>query len=422
MTPEIITIYKLDGSSFERPKDECIFTQRSAIVSGKCPRKRYLSYHSGPERKGVQGNLTPDHFELGSAVHFGLETLFGEDLDPGHAGIQAWDYFMDQENLLLAEDPWIEQVAPEMAEEIKLEQAYLARGLVECFERKYLSDFLSQYEIISLEEEINWEVGTAPDGRTIVMMSRLDGVCRGREDKKLYVISHKTTKKIWDDLSEKLSIDPQQFTEGLALQAKYGEPPGGTIYLYFIKGERKKDQFGYKKYETSLVRPWYYTASGKDNPRPEQFAWVGKWSGKNGSKGSSLGQGWERTNVWELIEYSQWLDWLESGLIQPNLERDWLSEQVATPMVEIWSPLKAQDFLEELQHNEWEWNSRVETGVPSRKELNWLFPKVRSVCHDYNQRCPFWDICHGTRTVESGLASGRWIGRISNHKTEDKGE
>lgn len=417
-----IKVYNLQGSPLELPRESVILTQRSAMVQ-VCQRKRWLLYHGGPQAKGLDGALRPDDMELGSAVHKGLEILVGGQAPlsgDGSAGWVARNEFsgkFHEGKLLVAGDPWIQDVNPEMAWELVMEQAHLAQGLVEAFKRRHSERFLAEYEVASLEEEINWLLGVATDGRHIVVMSRPDGVVRGKLDGKLYVVSHKTAKRFYSDSIEKLSIDPQQITEGLAVQSRYGEIPGGTLYFYLLKGDRKKDENGYLRYESGLVRPWMDLRSLGGQVQPSHFAMVWKWDGSDGAKGGRLGPGWERVNVWEHLEFEQWIEWLDKGFVQPAQGRDWLAEAVAAPMVEVWDPQRAEEWAEANEWIEEDWNNKVEA---TAGEVKW-FPKTNdttSLCFKFTKPCQFYGLCHRGESLEAGLASGRWVPREANHPTE----
>jgi hypothetical protein len=411
-----------NGSLIELPRERCIFTQRSAIVQA-CPRKRWLLYHGGPEGKGLDGALRPDDLELGSSVHKGMEELLGTSSTPWEAGYHAYGNFVLKENLLLADDPWLGETVPEVAQEVKVEQGMLALALVYAFGVRHQKQFEEQYEGVSLEEEINWLLGETEDSRYLVMMSRPDGVVRGKKDGRLYVVSYKTVKKFWPDTIEKLGIDPQAVTEGLAVEARYGEEVAGTLYFYFVKGERKKDGNGFKRYESGLMRPFMDQQAVGGTPSPSNFAMVGKWSGREGEKGGALGRGWERVDVWEYVEFEKWLEWLDRGWVQPGLGRDWLGEAVAEPLVEVWDKARAVEWVEAHQYSEELWNVRVEfCRGDTEGHLAREFPKVESQCFNFTKRCQFFGPCWEGEPLDAGIASGRWKSREVNHEAEREEE
>ncbi len=417
---ELVTVYRLGQDPIDLPRSQIVWLQRTAVVlQQKCPRECYINYHWNG--RGIQPALTPDHFELGSAVHDGLERLVGGQ-PVGSAAPQANAYFASKAgSLLMAGDVWLEQANPEVYAELLQEQAHLAEGLVWTFDRRIWPGVSATYEVVSLEEEINWLVGQAHDGRWLVMMSRIDGLFRGRADEGLYVVSHKTAKQFYGDTLEKLSIDTQQFTEGLAVQAKYGTAPAGTLYFYFLKGKRGKDDAGYPRHESPLVRPFMDLSTSGFTHDPSHFAIYGKWAKTDQRPGGSLGRGWERVNVWEEVEFDQWLEWLDAGYIQPQLERDWLGELVAEPMVEVWDAQRASEILELIAFEQSKWHEDLGQ-LPDGRSLATVAPKRTHMCHRYNSKCGFYDICHSGASIEAGLMQGRWIPRISNHAIEDGGE
>lgn len=408
-----VVIKTLRGETLTVPRNRVRWLQRSAIVQReKCPQKAFYAYHWGPEGRGVQSGLTPDHFELGSAVHYGVERLMlGHPIS--EAAENAAQYFRDHSgSLMMSADPDLQQVNPEAYAEMVEEQAHLAYGLVWAFNRRVWPALQTAYEVVALEQEIQWLVGII-DGIHYVMMTRVDGVLRGRADGRLYVVSHKTTKKMWPDTIDKLSLDIQAVTEGSAIICGYdGVVPAGTLYFYFIKGERKTDEFGYKRYESPLVRPFIdAVASGGAAATPTAFAIAGRWPKTPDEPGGALGRHWKRGNIWEHADYVQYLEWLDAGYIQPARGRDWMGELVAQPIVEVWDQGRADRVLAQILREESAWTDEV--NHPDR------VARRTHMCHEFNSRCSFYGICHQGDSIEAGLITGRWQPRVSNHAAED---
>lgn len=411
-----ILVYQLGAPPVEIPRSQCLFTQRSALVT-TCPRERFNGYHRGG--RGVEGGLRPDELELGSAVHLGMEKLLG-GTEPRLAGLEAEEYFSSKNGkLLVGENPFLEEQSPEMYLELLIEQGMLANGLVQAFARRHLANFLRTYEVLALEEEVAWKVGVLADGRWLVMLTRYDGVVRGKADGRLRVLSHKTLKRIYEDTIEKLGIDPQQWTEGLAVQARYGEAPVGTLYTYLVKGDRRADSNGFKRYESPLVRPWMNLQAFGGTPKPTDFAVVGKWSGVDGSKGGSLGKGWERVNIWDYVPLDDWIGWLAGGYVQGDRGRDWLAEAAIEPILEPWNPANAEEFQWGILRSEEQWDRDVRQALAYPDQLPILIPKRPTACYRFGTRkCRFHGTCWEGQSIESGLVSGRWRERVPNHPEE----
>lgn len=411
-----IEVYLPAGGTITVPRDRIRWVQRSAAVAlEKCPQLEFFQYRWGPEGRGVAPSRTFDHFELGSAVHEGLQALMEGAADPE---TRAASYFLAQHGRLqMANHVDLHTIHPEMYQTMFLEQQWLAMGLVWAFERRIWPGFREQYEVVSLEEEINWLVGTVGDWH-YVMMTRVDGVVRSRGTGQYFVLSHKTAKKFYSNTAQGLELDVQHQTEGMAVRAKYGVEPAGTIYFYFIKGERKADEFGYKRHESVLVRPFMMdsTAGGAHDPR--HFAAVGKWYKTLDRPGGQLGPGWSRCDLWEEMDPREYWEWLDQGQIQSGLGRDWLGEVVVTPITEPWLLSRAQGKIEQILYAQDRLYREIEQGAPVMQYTH--------NCFSYHTRCSFYDQCWNGSRIETGLTIGRWVPRTANHaiefQTEEEGE
>jgi len=355
------------------------------------------------------------------------ETYEGVDLVSLCANIALDDMALAvQEGIDHGNDYVFDQTPPEVSQLLGEEQASLAYALVWAFGKRRLASLLERYEMVEVEPEINWLVGWTKgdliasklfphskveyrprsgcaDTKAIVMMSRPDAILRSRSDGKLWTVSWKTAKRFTTDYLDRLECDVQSITEGLAVQAKYGEEPGGTFYSYFLKSDKANDDAtGAKRYTSPLIRP-YSNWTGVGEP---QYRAAYKWFDESGAE-KRLGKGWARTDIWRGMELNEWLELLDSGAIQPEAHRDWLGEVVAEPLP---MPFKAEAAKRWLE-------------VTAREEARWITPELpaeqrTSNCLNYNRRCGFWAVCHEGDTIERQLAAGLKKVRVANHSAE----
>lgn len=436
-----IVVYRLSGGPIELDRAQCHLFSRTELITGQaCPQKRYFNYKW--QGQGVEGARTPDDLSLGKAVHAGLEWMLREakdyrinDGNDAEAFAEvAYQSAADKAKMEMEDDikggidhgtnSIFDQLMPETAQVLGEEQANLAYALVWAFGKRRLASLLERYEVVEVEPEINWLVGSLPSGKYktlsgdgtrdkglqlqeldiyIVMMSRPDAILRSREDGKLWTVSWKTSKRFTPDYLARLECDIQSITEGLAVQAKYGEKPGGTFYSYFLKGDRIADEeTGAKRYSSPLIRP-YSNWTGVGEPT---YKGAYKWYDQAGAE-KRLGKGWSRTDIWKSMDMPSWLEILDSGAVQPEANRDWIGEVVAEPLP---MPFKAGDAVEWLK-------------VAVREEARWIDPEQPVVkhagsCFNYNRPCTFFDICHRGDSLERQLAAGVKKIRVPHHGAE----
>jgi hypothetical protein len=381
---------------------------------------------------------------LGTAVHAGLECLLQEakdyrindindavafaDIAPEHSADKTYMSMMDSYKkgleMQTAAVPFDPQ--SETAQLLAEEQANLAYGLVWTFGRRRLASLLERFKVVEVEPEICWLVSwgdsihsslvekygldvlpNCPDAKAIVMMSRPDAILRSRTDGKLYTVSWKTAKRFDSASVERLECDVQGLTEGLAIWAKYGEQPAGTLYSYFLKGDRQFDaETGAKRYTSPLVRP-YSNWNGIGEPT---YRATYKWFNEVGEE-KRCGKGWERVDIWKGMEMSAWLERLDSGEIQPEAHRDWLAEAVIEPEIQPFNPEFAERWRQKAIQQEGDWIQILEG---SR-----IAPQDETGCHVYNRKCTYYNICWRGETIEDQIAAGYKRLRLeSNHPVE----
>lgn len=423
-----ILVHRLGAPPIELPRSQCHLFSRSQMLLGQtCPQKRQWAYHY--EGRGVESTRLSEDLALGTAVHAGLEWMLNSALDNiepdiEHCADETYSMMMAQFQAGLEMQTAAVPFDPqsETAQLLAEEQANLAYGLVWTFGRRRLASLLERFEVVEVEPEICWLVGAyldwdkepfdsiglwTPDPVYIVMMSRPDAILRSRIDNKLYTVSWKTAKRFDSASVERLECDVQGLTEGLAIWAKYGEQPAGTLYSYFLKGDRQFDaDTGAKRYTSPLVRP-YSNWNGIGEPT---YRATYKWFNEAGEE-KRCGKGWERVDIWKGMEMSAWLELLDSGEIQPEARRDWLAEAVIEPEVQPLNPEFAERWRQKAVQQESDWIQILEG--------NRIAPQDETGCHVYNRKCTYYGICWKGETLEDQIASGYKRLRLeSNHPVE----
>lgn len=413
---EPILVYRIGADPIEVSPEHCIFTDRTRIEDGQCLRKRYIRYHLG----GL-GYVTPGSNEdlvIGGATHEGLDLLLqGGTLEKALA--VADDYFWE-------EISYPDFLLPEQQEALGLDGSHLAKAFIYAFHNAYLPELLMEYEILEVEEEINWLVGETEDNKFIVMMSRPDGVARHRSSRRLWHMSHKTAQDFIPIQLEKFKVDAQRFSESMAIWAKYGEQPEGTLYNYFLKGRRYKDKdLNIDRLSSGLIHP-YLNRRGHTGGdlEPEFLSFVYEWQELDGHllRSRRLTTGWERVSIYNEMDFMTYLRWLEEGLV-PR-QRDYLKESIVGLNQEYFNPDFAERWRRGIQTNEEEWDLKVslveETWdmVQENQHYDREIPLNNSECFAWNRKCPYHRVCWEGDSIESLIEQGVYEPRQPNHLVE----
>lgn len=401
------------------------WTDRTRMKEGqKCARARWWKYMSGPKGEGLESAWNAEELVLGSATHLGLErVLKGDGVE--EAVRVAREYV--KEGRISWKDEWVK--GTEVEDVLREEMAAMVEGFVRTWEKKVWPRWGEEFEVVEVEEEINWvlwedEFGGGEDGLRPeygVVMSRPDVVLKGREDGRLYAVSYKTTKNWGPVEMGRLVMDVQKLMEGWAVTEKWGEDCAGVLYVEFVKGGKYFDKgLGVERYTSPLVRPWMRRGVvGEIGPESFRMEWETK--GEDG-RASRLGSGWERVNVWEVVGMKEWVEWLEDGLVEGEKGRDWLAEMVATPTMMPWDREQAVRWRRGAEVSEGEWRlKRWMVEVEGVDGLDKYMPLSNEACWAYGRRCFAAGVCWEGESWKEKLVSGKWRLREVNHEQERGG-
>lgn len=413
MQNELIKIYRLDNKPIEIERDKIIWIDRSRLETGLCPRHRYLAYDFNG--LGYSPTGRNQDFVIGSTVHEGCDVLLqGGSIE--QAFLVMEDYYYDQ-------PPFSDAMDPDQADILTKDGIFLAKGLVYSFYSRYLSDLLSQYDVLEVEEEINWLIGEN-DNKFIVMMSRNDGVLRSKESGKIWTLSHKTTSRYNHIVYSKLEIDMQRFSESLAVEAKFKEEVEGTLYNYFDKGEKRLDnEYNIKRHDSGLIRPYINRMGIIGDINPELLHFQSQWTElENGKeKVRKLGKGWERCSIYDEMDYEEYLKWLEDSKIPRH--KDYLHESVVGLIPQFYNKKHSRRWLNGLRREEILRSIDIEIikiAEPYVDDIDSSFPLKSSECYNkYNNgRCIFYENCWHSSSIIDLESNGLIEVRKPNHKQE----
>lgn len=345
------------------------YTDRSRYMEFlRCPRARYWGY----EYQGV--GLSPIHeadaLTTGRQVHEGLAQIL-----QGHTYIPTGDALVD--------------------------------GLVLGWQAVRLDAFKAQYEIISVEGEIN-----VPLDSSLTFMSRPDGVLRSKETGELHVLSFKTCAFYNAQTEAQGYHDDQHLSESLAVERAYDERPEAVHMEYLVKGARRQDkETGEWAHDSLFLRAWVHPGILGPEYNPNYT-----WTDESGSS-RRLGKGWTKINpVAELGSMAAWIDWL----MQNNPQALFACYAVPVEYPIDWqevSEWKEQLIAQELRIAKASYEL-AQAGYPeAHPSLAETFPMNRRAC-DWPSPCRFQEICYNATIRSNPLQSGLYKLRTPNHPQE----
>ena len=433
-----------------------IKTDRSRIEAyERCPALRFWAYEFkspsenvedgedvSPSVGGIQSSKPIWPLITGGAVHKGLECLLqGESLDyalqAALAEFEARGPVLegqtDTPRIPFDDEDGEDFFNPFNSGQIQESdyQRQENRALVEALVRVYamaptgLQWLLETYEIMAIEEEIEWDLGIAsnvgqPYPNSVKVMSRPDAILRSKRDRGLYALSFKTAKDVDSRTLEQLKYDNQGVSELLAIEAKYQEPVRGVQMVYLLKGASWKDDFGIYKSTSPLIRPYCMPGmSLADNSYMPKYEYVDE-TGKT----RRVGKGFKRVSIWEngQLGIEGWMQRMSQEF--PGI----LADQVSNLPPIFRNNGDVRRWVVANYHRERDIRARIELahrnselGVSKLETLDALFPMNRKSCV-YPSPCSMLKICHegiGEMLLEGrGLEEFGLKERLPNHPNE----
>lgn len=412
MKDDLIKVYVPGEDPIEIPRSRIVWTDRSRMEE-LCPRKRYLGYHQGGT--GLVPTARNEDLLIGAAVHEGVDLLLQGGSLMKSLAVAQFCYYEGK--------PWGDWLLPEQKEILTNDGVHLVQALVYAFHNCYLDRYLDEYEVIEVEEEINWLVRKMGD-MYLVCMSRPDAILREYKSGRLWHVSHKTTKRFDESVLARLDVDIQRFAEGYAIWAKYGEEIEGTFYNYFIKGDRRRDEAtGMDRYVTGLIRPYVFRQSGGELT-PEMVRFQYEWEDLNPTTGkvskNRPPKGWEKTEIYKEMDHMTYLDWLREKWVKRE-GFDYLLDSQAGMVPVFWDKYHATRWLIGIRKSEEDWYEKtraVKDMAMDYTAMDHHVPLVPSQCFSYNHRCQYFNTCWRGRSPESLLEQGDLTHREPNHLQE----
>ncbi len=457
-------------------------TDRSRIVSGwgRCRRRRWIEFHSGPTGYGIRPKKNAIPLMTGLGVHKVLELIFkwvlANPLPNGTQQLPDRDYI--RECIITATHAYISRVtgrgfldAPTTdTERIVREQCALLEGLTWGACRTILPQLLLEYKVVLVEEEhvlvlactcgLGDFVGRQHqhDSRGcqgIGLMTRGDLILQRYVDLAYTYLDFKTSGDVnkWN-WPEEFGVSLQGPLTIVAAEAYHDiKLDGGFMVLGLHKGWRKseqeEDEFGNKVVTESSAKhkvqdsPFVYAWRRPSNPPnwEEEWKFSYKYKEINPKTGELVGRtlqgkGFEKAPLWEAefpmrpagwspVEYAT--EAMPEGIVRKQFK-------LAGPFVT--SALERTSILNGLVNEENAWRERLwkiyeaataalEAAPTANPLTNPTFIKVLDEqapqtreCWRWNKVCEFYDMCKMGQVWADPLGSGQFELRRPHHDPE----
>lgn len=255
------------------------------------------------------------------------------------------------------------------------EMAWLGVGLIKAFSLK-LSQFLSTYKIVHIEQEL-----VMPLGKGVVWCTRPDAILE-RSDGSHFNCNIKTTGYM-ADVAKSFEFSVQMFMEARAVRLSLGQDTQGTVIIALNKGNKSGPLKGDRLAGIT---------QGYRRDSPFTYVWF-----KNGTWSFNWSGGSIKTPTWTFNKSPyEWLDKLPEDVVYSQCE-------VTDPITQ--SHMPEESLISDIVN--------VETMV---RYGPW--PRNYNNCNNdgqFKRECPYKPWCHGTQQEHEQL----FIPRTPNHPVED---
>lgn len=400
-------------------------TDRSRYERGTkgCQRARYWGY----EYAGTGIRLRAESLPLATGIHVHdaveqlLRVVKAEGQIPDRLFVR--DVVKAVTDLYRAECSkrgFQEEDTSEATEYVIQEQSCLIEGLLWAFYRSLLPWLWSEFELVAIEEEIEFPIGCTcglGDGvgsfedhggrgcQGVGLMLRPDLVLRRRSDGQLGIADLKTSAYSGDVREEDFVV---QLACGAAgAQKEHGEEVTFHYLLGAYKGKREADKGEKVKRQRSPLCYLYYRPADPPFNEPTYRA------------GYTRERGFGRVPVWECFSPEE----RGEGSAVEHWVMDMMSAEEAGACVGISGPHQRQthlekDILTEILTEELDVRQRVLAVECGELSLSEAFRRSWD-CFEYGKPCEFLPICKKQAGWEAPEKSGRYERREPHHLAEE---
>lgn len=393
-------------------KPPILFDRSRIVARCECPRLRFLNYHMGGT--GIERVKLALPLVNGIHVHAAIADvlMWYPQISLDHIvtkHLTAYQAEVTERGIQTDDDP----------ELLVKEQSALIEGLIRGWVKLRLPRLLEEYEVVSVEEEMQWEM--APG---LIQMLRLDGLLRHKVTKLLFILELKTVGMPgyqWQQGWEK-NIQFMSYTQ--AVREITGEECGGVIVEGLVKGTRRR--------ETAASSP--FCGANLQNS-PFCYAYAMKFKGSTEVMLSTAwSRGAEKVLVTNHVPMKAWVEELHS---EGELEKQFVSVPPISPLPEqilrwrrqtIAAETRFAMALSDVQYTEDVLRIQTAAGCEPEviekaraileEKLDFHFPQHDTHCNRYFGSCSFADVCFEPNIGEDPLGSGLYKKRDPHHTSE----
>lgn len=435
------------------------YCDRSRLIQDhRCPRSRYLEYEfpTGAAVPGITSIRLSKDLMVGLLFHEGVQQLLlGDELELAVSSALGTFWTLVKSQGLQLQDT-------EDAYYVYNEHAALGEALIRAYYYAVLPKLLERFTVVEVERE---DVSTFTlDDFELHWGSRADGLLLEKGTNDLYVLSLKTTKTFtkrnedsanhdMQGLSEVAAIDqrlakwqteldtpPESYAQAFhwdipawfIKRHKTGAPPSvfGVTMQHALKGLNLESPQGSGRwyYNSPLIRPYKFTQSGNPKSRTVRpdYLYAAYYDYKDDLGGAHrLGPQWQRLNIWEEMGVKEWIEILNSTMIQGYMPGHVLENSFVLPNEyyrneDDMARWEKRTLFHERRTAEGREKALQAFGTPLFEEVLDEYFEPHSTSCDYPGRCKFQEICYGPKEfLLNPLATRLYQIRVPNHKVEE---
>lgn len=363
-----------------------ILTSRSRYVAyANCPRYGLLAYDYAGDGLGLESTKASLPLVTGILIHEVLAKIL-----KGVSVNAALDEEMEKYRREV-ESRGVRFEDPDVAFLLK-EQETMLRGTVYAWMEVRLPLILREYEIVTVEKEMKWEMGGG-----VIDQIRCDLLARRREDGGLFYFEWKTTTTGGSDWAKQWEHNTQLLLNTLAIEEILGERCEGVIVEGLVKGRRKVDD--------SITSPFL---GRKIQQSPLCYGWKNPTTSAYRSKYTSAA-GWFKVATWDEMPVNRWV----SEVMDTEEKRKLFAPVPAiTPNRKQLTRARKQVIAVEQERAE-----KLKF-VRGGGDVDLAFPMNDEHCFRYwGHPCEFEQLCFTEEIAADPLGSGYQL-KESHHKEE----
>lgn len=278
------------------------------------------------------------------------------------------------------------------------EQLFLLECLVRAWVKVRLPLILDEYEVVSVEEELQWSLDCQ-----IIDMVRCDVILRRKVDGLIFILEFKTVGSAHEEWAKQWEHNTQVLANTKAIQELKGEPVGGMLIEGLIKGQLKRETAKSSPYHGQEIQQSTLCYAYQDPDTGEL---------RRGWKA-----GWKKVPLWEKVTPEWWI----STHTTEELDAMFRPVDPIKPRPQDLERWKRQTIYQERKvAADLRLMNLVEMDPEARQRaLDQLFPMNDSNCFRYfGHPCPMEPLCFNGAVEADPVGSGLYRYRTPHHKEE----